>query len=283
MSEVTQEQVDELVAKPRNQWTAADRVLLSKARKAGFKVELPDKEPPKPKEQAPVPDGAPSPEEEMVALLDKPKADWSAEEKARFAELAKMGVKVKKAEAAPEKAPAETAAPPSDDPQAQARYLEQKPKADWTAADRVLLSKLRKQDVAVNLPEEAPKAAPKEAPPKKEAPPPKKVEPEVMGPYLQTLYRMRVGSEDIVPEKIEEFKAKAEKTLKDVVEAMGKEDFTLEELGKKDITLRQRYERAMLVFEGLAKLEESDPPEGALGGLLSHWKEKKKSLLGGAP
>jgi hypothetical protein len=94
---------------------------------------------------------------------------------------------------------------------------------------------------------------------------------------------MRVGSEDIVPEKIEEFKAKAEKTLKDVVEAMGKEDFTLEELGKKDITLRQRYERAMLVFEGLAKLEESDPPEGALGGLLSHWKEKKKSLLGGAP
>lgn len=285
MSEVTQEQVDELVKKPKSQWTAADRVLLSKARKAGFKVELPEQEEPKPEDKGPEAEGGPSPEEEMAALLAKPKAEWSAEEKARFAELAKMGVKVKKAEAAPEKAPGEAAAPPADDPQAQARYLEQKPRSEWTAADRVLLSKLRKQDVAVTVPEEAPKASPKEAPPKREAPPPKPAkpaEPEVMGPYLQTLYRMRVGTEEIDPEKLEEFKAKAEKLLKEVVEAMGKEDFTLEELAKKDITLRQRYERAMLIFEGLAKLEESGPPKGALGALLGLWQEKKKSIFRGA-
>lgn len=234
MSEVTQEQVDELVAKPRNKWTAADRVLLTKARKAGFKVELPEA----PKAEA------------------KPK------------------------EAAPKAAPA-TAPPPGDDPQAQARYLEQKPKGQWTAADRVLLTKLRKQDVAVNIPEAAPaeKAAGAKAPPKKEPPkkPEKQAEPELMGPYLQTIYRMRTGAEEIVPEKLEEMKSKADSTLKEVTEAMEKEDFTLEELAKKDITLRQRYERAMLIHEGLSKLEEPAAETGGLSSLLRLWQGKKES------
>lgn len=236
MSEITQEQVDELVAKPRNQWTAADRVLLIKARKAGFKVELPEA-PPK------------------------------AEQKPK--------------EAAPKEA-APAAPPPGDDPEAQARYLEQKPRGQWTAADRVLLTKLRKQDVAVNIPEAKPeeKATPTKAPPKKEPPkkPEKPAEPEIMGPYLQSLYRMRTGAEEVVPEKLEEMKSKADSTLKEITETMGKEDFTLEELAKKDITLRQRYERAMLIHEGLSKLEEPDlQAEGVLSSLLGRWLQKKES------
>lgn len=281
MSDITQEQVDELVKKPRSQWTAADRVLLSKARKAGFKVELPDEEPAGAAPAAPETPGGLSPEEEMAALMAKPKVEWSAQEKSRFAELAKMGVKVKKPEAAPAETAAEAGGPPGDDPKAQARYLEQKPKAQWTAADRVLLSKLRKDGIAVNLPEEAPK----EAPPKKKETPaaeaPKKAEPDIMGPYLQALYRMRVGTEEVSPEKVAEFKSRADGLLKEVVEAMGKEDFTLEDLSKKDITLRQRYERAMLIYEGIEKLTEASLPGGSGGRPRKFWEEKKSQIFKG--
>ena len=273
MSDVTQEQVDKLVSKPRSQWTAADRVLLAKARKEGLKVELPDEAPPQVTPRASAPAEGLPPEEEMAALMEKPKAQWSPEEKARFAELAKMGVKVKKPQAPSREDASKAGAPPDDDPQAQARYLEQKPKSQWTAADRVLLSKLRKQDVAVNLPEEAPAVAkappkpPKEAPAKKEEAVSKEMrkpaEPDVMGPYLQTLYRMRVGTEEVKPHKVAEIARKADDLKREVVEAMGKEEFTLDELAKKDITLRQRYERAMLIYEALEKLGKAGSAKGS--------------------
>lgn len=281
MSDITQEQVDELVKKPSSKWTDADRVLLSKARKAGLKVELPDEEPAGAVPAAHETTGDLSPEEEMTALMAKPKGEWSPQDKSRFAELAKMGVKVKKSEAAPVETAAEAGGPPSDDPKAQAQYLQHKPKGQWTAADRVLLSKLRKDGVAVNLPEEAPR----EAPPKKKETPaseaPKKAEPDIMGPYLQVLYRMRVGTEELSPEKVAEFKSKADGWLKEVVEEMGKEDFNLEDLSKKDITLRQRYERAMLIYEGIEKLTEASLPGGSGGRPRKFWEEKKRQIFKG--
>jgi NADH-quinone oxidoreductase subunit C len=155
-----QAQIEELKKKPRSQWTAADRVLVSKARKAGIKVDL--EEAPKEEAEAAGPSDSGDLQGEMAALLAKPKADWTPEEKARFAELAKMGIKAKpkRKEEEPEAAPAPAGAEEDvlsrlPEELREFKALMDIPREKWTARERVASAKFKKAGITEETLQEA--------------------------------------------------------------------------------------------------------------------------------
>lgn len=96
-------------------------------------------------------------------------------------------------------------------------------------------------------------AAPAAKPRPVKAPPPPRPEPQVMGPALGRLVRKRLGREKIDSAELEEIRQAALALQRQVVEVMGKEEFTVAEAEKKDIIWRQRYDRARAVLDELAR------------------------------
>lgn len=96
-------------------------------------------------------------------------------------------------------------------------------------------------------------AAPAAKPRPVKAPPPPRPQPQVMGPGVGRLVRRRLGREKVAASEVEEMRQQALALQRQVVEIMGKEEFTMAEVEKKDIIWRQRWDRAQAILEELAR------------------------------
>ena len=102
---------------------------------------------------------------------------------------------------------------------------------------------------AAQEPKAAAALAPKPRPVKE--PPPPRPQPQRFGLSLGRLVRKRLGLEKFGEPALQEIREEALTLQRQVVEVMGKEEFTLAEVEKKDIIWRQRYERAQSLLEEL--------------------------------
>lgn len=105
-------------------------------------------------------------------------------------------------------------------------------------------------------------AAPAPKPRPAKEPPPPRPQPQPFGPSLGRLVRRRLGLEKLEVPELQEIREEALALQRQVVEIMGKEEFTVAEVEKKDIIWRQRNDRAQALLEELDRFHGASKGNG---------------------